>query len=112
MKECLEKLNKTSGVIGSLIVGRDGLVIDNVVPAGINADLVGAIVAGVFTSAESSMEELNQGELDMVMVEGSMGKLLLCNSGAILVVLLGDDVNLGIVRLDIKKAIQDLKEYL
>ncbi len=112
MKECLEKLNKTSGVIGSLIVGRDGLVIDSVVPTYFNADLVGAIVAGVFTSAESSMEELNQGELDMVMVEGTMGKLILCNSVAILVVLLGDDVNLGILRLDIKKTIEDLKQYL
>jgi len=112
MKECLEKLNKTSGIMGSLIVGRDGLVIDSVVPAVFNADLVGAIVAGVFTSAESSMEELHQGDLDMIMVECTIGKLILCNIGAILVVLLGEDINLGIVRLDIRKAIQELKEFL
>jgi len=31
MKDILEKLNKSAGVIGSLIVGRDGLVIDSAV---------------------------------------------------------------------------------
>ena len=112
MKEILEKLNQTSGVIGSLIVGRDGLVIESVVPAGINADLVGAIVAGIFTSAESSMEELHQGDLVMVMVEGKQGKLVLCNSGAILVVLVGEDVNLGMIRLDVKDSVEKLKELL
>ena len=112
MREILEKLNKTSGVIGSLIVGRDGLVIESVVPAGINADLVGAIVAGIFTSAESSMEELHQGDLQMVMVEGNLGKLILCNAGAILVVLLGDNVNLGLIRLDVNESVDRLKEIL
>jgi len=112
MKDILEKLNKSAGVIGSLIVGRDGLVIDSAVSASINSDLVGAIVAGIFTSAESSMEELNQGELVMVMVEGTLGKLILCNAGAILVVLLGDDINLGLLRLDIEATVENLKELL
>jgi len=108
MKEILLKLNETAGVSGSLVVGRDGLVIESAISGGINSDLIGAIVAGIYTSVESSMDEFQVSELTMVTVESSYGMLLLCNVGAILVVLLGDDVNFGIVRLDVKNAVAEL----
>ncbi|MEQ8167926.1 MAG: roadblock/LC7 domain-containing protein [Candidatus Eremiobacterota bacterium] len=112
MENILNKLNQTSEIVGSLIVGRDGLVIASNVPEGVNAELIGAMVAGVFTSAESSMEELRQGEVQTVMIEGEKGKVILCDAGAILVVLLDEVTNLGLVRLEVKEAVNKLKELL
>jgi hypothetical protein len=112
MEDILNKLNQVSEIMGSLIVGRDGLVIASNVPEGVNAELIGAMVAGVFTSAESSMEELHQGEVKTVMIEGEKGKVILSNAGAILVVLLDEVKNLGLVRLEVKDAVNKLKEIL
>lgn len=112
MEEILEELNQVSGVLGSIIVGKDGLVITSNVHSDIDADFYGAMVAGVYTAAEGSIEKLFQGELDMVMVEGGQKKLFLTNVGAVLVVVTEEHVNMGLLRLEIKNASEKLKKLL
>jgi predicted regulator of Ras-like GTPase activity (Roadblock/LC7/MglB family) len=116
MKEILEALNQTSGVQGCLIVGRDGLVIDNSGDvSNVPMDLLGATSTELFSTAESLVgERLEQGEVDLVHVESAKGKFVMMgiNEQSFLVVMTRSKVNLGLVRWEVRSAAERLKEAM
>ncbi len=109
----LADLNKIPGVIGSLVSGKDGLPISQAVPLDVNVDIVSAMASAVVGTSERSTSELGQGELEQVMIEGKSGKTLMMDVGnGVLVVLAKPEVNLGLIRLDMKRAAKEIKEAL
>jgi len=113
LERILADLNKTPGIIGSLISGKDGLPIAHAVPPDIDVELVCAMASAVFGTSERSAGELKQGELDRVMIESGNGKTLIVDAGeGILVVLTKPDVNLGLIRLEMKRASQEIKSLI
>ena len=53
----LKDLGRINGVNGSLVVGKDGLIIETEVPSDIDAELVAAMSSAVFGTAERSAED-------------------------------------------------------
>ncbi|MDK2790306.1 MAG: uncharacterized protein PWP15_813 [Methanothermococcus sp.] len=118
MVECmidrmLVDLNKTEGIKGSIVVGKDGLVIASQVPSSIDTELIGAMASAAFGSAERTATEIGQGKLEQMMIEGEFGKTLMTDAGeGILVVLTDSKVNLGLIRIAMKRATEKIKSAL
>jgi len=109
----LSDLNKTDGIKGSMVVGKDGLVIATQMPGGIDTELIGAMASAAYGSAERTASEINQGTLEQMMIEGEHGKTLMTDAGeGILVVLSDSKVNLGLIRINIKRATEKVKSAL
>lgn len=110
MYQVLEELNKTSGISGSMVVGNDGIVIAADMDASFEEETVGALAASITTNIQKSMDRLQQTPLSQVTIEATSGKLFFADAGiGTLVVTAGKEVNIGLIRLEIKNAIAKLK---
>jgi predicted regulator of Ras-like GTPase activity (Roadblock/LC7/MglB family) len=109
----LSDLNKTDGIKGSMVVGKDGLVIASQLPSGVDSELIGAMASAAFGSAERTASEINQGALNQMMIEGAYGKTIMMDAGdGILAVLTDSNVNLGLVRIQIKRSSDKIRSAL
>ena len=110
MYQILEELNKTTGVSGSMIVGQDGIVIAADLNASLQDEAVGALASSIVDTVKKSMVRLSNEDLKQITVEASKGKLFLTNVGiGILAVTTDPQVNVGLVRLEIKNAAEKIK---
>jgi predicted regulator of Ras-like GTPase activity (Roadblock/LC7/MglB family) len=110
MYKILEELNKTTGINGSMIVGQDGIVIAADLNSQLQGEAVGALAASILDTVKKSMERLSNEDLKQVTVEASKGKLFLNDVGlGILAVTTDPQVNVGMVRLEIKNAAEKIK---
>jgi hypothetical protein len=113
LNRVLKDLGRIQGVNGSLIVGKDGLIIERDVSPDIDSELVGAMSSAVFGTAERSSEEMKHEKLQQVMIEGDKGKTLMIDSGeAILAVITDTDINLGLIRLEMKRSSNRIVEII
>lgn len=100
----LVDINNVDGILGSIIVGKDGLVIANTMPENIDKDLVGALTSSLFTNIDTQVKKLKKGNLKRVTVETLSGIYILTEIEMGTLVVFGSDgkkVNLS----DIYKAI-------
>lgn len=110
MYQILEELNKTVGINGSMIVGKDGIIIAADLNANLQDETVGALAASIVDTVKKSMERLSNENLKQITVEASKGKLFLTDVGiGILAVTTDPQVNVGLVRLEIKNAAEKIK---
>ncbi|NOZ77009.1 MAG: hypothetical protein GXO65_04915 [Euryarchaeota archaeon] len=113
IERILADLEKIAGVTGVLVTGRDGLIIASEVSGDTDAEALGALATTVYTTSENSMKELNKGSTNQVIIEGDEGKILMVLAGeAILVVLTEPTVNLGYLRMEMKKSVSRIKAAL
>jgi len=110
MYDVLAQLNKTSGVTGSLVVGNDGIVIAADLNSQTDDDTVGALASSIAATVRKSLEGMQGGTLAQVTVESENNKMFLSNAGiGTLVVTTEPRVNIGLVRLEIHNAIEQLQ---
>jgi predicted regulator of Ras-like GTPase activity (Roadblock/LC7/MglB family) len=110
MFEVLEDINRTSGVTGSMIVGHDGIVIAADLDSRFQEDTVGALAASITANVNNSLQRLDEEEMSHVTIEADHGKLFLSsNEIGILVVTAEKDVNIGLIRLEMKHALSQVK---
>lgn len=110
MYKILEELNKTSGIIGSMIVGADGIVIAADLDTNLQEETLGALAASIMGTAQKSMERLKKNPLKQVTAEAEGGKIFLSDVGiGYLVVATEPSVNIGLIRLEIRNAASQIK---
>jgi len=110
MYQILEELNKTTGINGSMIVGQDGIVIAADSNSSLQDETVGALAASIVDTVKKSMDRLSNENLKQITVEASKGKLFLTDVGiGILAVTTDPQVNVGLVRLEIRNAAEKIK---
>ena len=109
----LEGLKKVGGIGGSMIVSRDGLKIASDV-SNIDADTFAAMTAAMQGAAETAATELNQGEAGQIVIETTKGKIISVGAGkrAILVVMTGKKINLGLVLIEMGKCSEKIANIL
>ncbi len=73
----LVDINNVSGILGSIIVGKDGLVIANTMPDNIDKDLVGALTSSLFTNIDTQIKKMQKGTLKKLTVETDSGLYIL-----------------------------------
>lgn len=111
----LRDLQASSGdVEAAAVVSVDGLSIASSLPAGYEEDRVSAMSAAMLSLGERIASELGRGSLQQVYVKGENGYVVLFAVGqeAVLTVLTRKDARLGLIFLDVARAVQDLAQLL
>ena len=110
MYQVLNELNKTPGITGSMVVGGDGIVIASDLETGFEGETVGALAASITSNIQKSLDRLHTSPPSQVTIEADEAKLFFTDAGiGILVVTAEKDVNIGLIRLEIKNAVNRLK---
>ncbi len=110
MYQVLSELNKTTGVTGSMVVGNDGIVIAADLDSTFEGETIGALAASISDNIQKSLDRLESPPLQQVTIEAKNAKLFLTDAGmGILVVTTEKDVNIGLIRLEIKNAVNKLR---
>lgn len=113
--ECLRDLQaSTTDVEAAAIVSVDGLSMASSLPPGIEEDRVSAMSAAMLSLGERISSELTRGELEQVNVRGSNGYVILTAVGeeAVLTVLARKDARLGLILLEVNRAVDALLQVV
>jgi uncharacterized protein len=117
-----EKLNSilqnfvtgTTDVQGSALVTPDGLPLAASLPGGMDEERVSAMSASMLSLGERIGIELARGSVDRIYVEGNQGFGILtgCGPDAVLLVLASQSAKQGLLMLEIKRLLAELKLIL
>ncbi|MBI3479907.1 MAG: roadblock/LC7 domain-containing protein [Nitrosomonadales bacterium] len=111
LRSVLRKLNGSSTDIeASACISSDGYNIAAVLGDGVDADRFGAMCASLLALAHRAAQEIQRGNLKLVLVEGEQGVMLLVQAGpdAILAVAAKPSKSLGMIFLEARKVAQEL----
>ncbi len=111
MAERLRDLQASSPDIeASAVVSADGLIIASALPADVEEDRVSAMSAAMLSLGERIAGELRRGDLQQLYVRGDHGYVILMSIGeeAVLTVMARDKAKLGLIFLDMSRAVRDL----
>lgn len=115
MVERLRELQSSSPDIeASAIVSVDGLPIASSLPQDFEEDRVSAMSAAMLSLGERIASELGRGLLDQVYIRGEDGYVILMAVGeeAVLTVLAHQNAKLGLIFLDMRRAVEDITEIV
>ncbi|MCS7251421.1 MAG: roadblock/LC7 domain-containing protein [Anaerolineae bacterium] len=115
MIERLKELQaSTPDVEASAVVSLDGLIMASALPADVEEDRVSAMSAAMLSLGERIASELRRGLLDQVYIRGERGYVVLMAVGeeAVLTVLARPQAKLGLLFLDMRRAVEDLARIL
>lgn len=98
----------------SAIVSVDGLSIASALPQDIEEDRVSAMSAAMLSLGERIATELGRGDLDQVYIKGEKGFVILMAVGeeAVLTALASEKAKLGLIFLDMRRAVEDLEKLI
>jgi predicted regulator of Ras-like GTPase activity (Roadblock/LC7/MglB family) len=98
----------------SAVVSVDGLTIATALPSDVEEDRVAAMSAAMLSLGERISTELGRGSLDQVYIRGINGFAILMSIGeeAVLTLLAHKQAKLGLVFLDMRRAVEDLLKLL
>ncbi len=113
----LSKVIKSEqGIKKVILVDRTGLTIAHVSKFSyypVDIDGIGAIASAVFCASEEQGKNLELGQLQIVTSEFDQGKIFAASCGRGVLCLISDsDVNIGLIRLIMKRSGEELKEIL
>jgi len=107
-------VSSTNDVQGAAIVTPDGLPLAASIPSGMDEERVSAMSAAMLSLGERIGGELARGSIERIFVEGSKGYGILtgCGEEAVFLVLASQAAKQGLLMLEIKRALADLKTIL
>lgn len=101
-------------VEASALISEDGLMIASALPQHIDEARIAGMSATLLSLGTRAATELERGEVEQVLVRGSYGYavMLAAGNGTLLLVLASASAKLGLVFLDMRNAVSDLKQVL
>jgi len=114
IEETIDELSHLTDIKSAAVVRRDGLVVTHTLPDGVDPKMVAAMTAAIVGTSEMATVQLSQGRFVRAIVESEEGKLLSVGAGeeALLVALVYDDANLGLVLMAMERAAKQVDEIL
>jgi uncharacterized protein len=115
MVDRLRDMQVTSPDIeASAVVSVDGLPIATALPREVEEDRVSAMSAAMLSLGERIASELGRGVLSEVQIKGEKGFVILQSLGteAVLTVLAREGAKMGLVLLDMRRAVDDLSKLV
>ncbi|HHJ99282.1 MAG TPA: hypothetical protein ENN10_04980 [Actinobacteria bacterium] len=115
LAQALDELMREDGDIqAAALVSLDGFTMASALPAGMQADRVGAMSAAILGLGERAAAELDRGHLSQVFIEGENGYVLLIAAGsrAVLTAMADPKAKLGLVLYDMKATAERIGHVL
>lgn len=111
MRRIVEDLLRVDGVVGSLLVGKDGLVVASTLLDAADAEVLGAMSAAVYSEIDKATKRIGVGGLNDAIINAQDGLIMMLEShDLILVVITQRVVNVGLVKMEMRKAASRIKE--
>ena len=108
----LDRLTRQRGVSAALVVSeQDGIVVDSNLQIGQPGDRVAALAASLYRKARLSARAAGMGAVSFMQLEAPQGRICAVGSGPlVLVVVAQAAVNVGLIRVELLKALPELAE--
>jgi predicted regulator of Ras-like GTPase activity (Roadblock/LC7/MglB family) len=90
LKECLKPIGDQDGVAGCVVLGYDGFVIANTLPAGCDLDVFSAWALVTYISSNNAVDFIGQGRVHQIVSRTLGGIILLADFGQGLLVAVSD----------------------
>ena len=109
-----ELMHEDADIQAAALVSLDGFTMASALPAGMQADRVGAMSAAILGLGERAAAELGRGHLSQVFIEGDNGYVLLIAAGsrAVLTAMADPAAKLGLVLYDMKSTAERIGQIL
>jgi len=110
-------MNEVEGIQSAALVSREGLIVNSILDEGIEPMHIAALAAIILSTCEKVLVELNKGQLDVCIIQGSEGKFMVmeCGEDFILVTVLAEDARMDIafskMRASVNKIIDLTEDY-
>lgn len=107
-------VGSTNDIQGAALVTPDGLPLASTLPDPMDEERVSAMSAAMLSLGERIGQELARGIIDRIYVEGDQGYGVLtsCGEDAVLLILADQKVKQGILMLEIKRIVSEIKLIL
>lgn len=107
-------VSSSSDIQGAAVVTPDGLSLSSVLPGEMDEERVSAMSAAMLSLGERIGQELARGSIDRIFVDGDdgYGVLTSCGTDAVFLVLANKAAKQGVLMLEIKQALNDLRPTL
>ena len=107
-------LSGTPEIEAAAIISEDGLVIASALPQHIEEGRVAGMSATILSLGTRAANELGRGGLEQVLIRGAKGYVVMVNAspGTLLLVLTTQEAKLGLVFLDMKRAVAEITKVL
>jgi predicted regulator of Ras-like GTPase activity (Roadblock/LC7/MglB family) len=107
-------VTSTTDIQGAAVVTPDGLPLATSLPGGMDEERVSAMSAAMLSLGERIGSELGRGGIERIYVEGDKGYGILtsCGEDAVFLVLADKAAKQGLLMLEIKRTLSDLKLIL
>lgn len=106
----LSTLIRHRGVKGCMVVGEtDGIIVDSNLQIGVNGNAFAALTASLFRKSRRAAQAAGFGDATFLELDAERGRV--CAVGAnelVLVVVAEPRVNIGLVRVDMLRAVESL----
>jgi predicted regulator of Ras-like GTPase activity (Roadblock/LC7/MglB family) len=114
LEAVLARFASIGNVDGVAIVSRDGLLVASRLPHDVDPGVFSAMSAAMHAAGETAIKELKKGNLEVATAESEQHLIIAysLDSRRILVGLFNSKVNLGLIRLEIMKTADELRQIL
>ncbi|KPK72159.1 MAG: hypothetical protein AMJ84_04790 [Acidithiobacillales bacterium SM23_46] len=110
MRRILAELAATEGVLGSALLGLDGMVIVDNFVVEVNLEKLGALLSKAYNTLQQVFGGLEQGTVGQAWFETERRSFFIqAVAVGLLVVVARQDAPVGLIRLDMRKAILQLE---
>lgn len=101
-------------VEASALISEDGLMIASALPQHVDETRVAGMSATLSSLGQRAASELERGDVEEVLVRGKDGfaVMLSAGSGTLLLALASKQAKLGLIFLDMRRAIEDIRRVL
>jgi predicted regulator of Ras-like GTPase activity (Roadblock/LC7/MglB family) len=100
-------------VQGSLLVGKDGILIASDLKVEVNDEAIGAVASNVLAALRRALDRMQLGKFKRYVVSGKAARIAMYQVGpAILMLLLERDANLGLITIELREAIQRIEKEM
>jgi uncharacterized protein len=110
--EVLDSLIRQRGVTAALVVSeRDGIAIDSNLQIGQSGDRLAALAAFLFRKARLSAKAAGMGAVSFLQLEAPAGRICAVGGGSLVLVVVAEAaVNVGLVRVELLRAAEVLRQ--
>jgi uncharacterized protein len=114
IESILRKIASVGQVEGAAVVSRDGLLIADALPKNLDGEILSSMSATMHGAGETAISELKRGVCKMTTAESDKSVIvsLGVNPTFILVALATKGVNLGLLRVEMKKTSDQIAKML
>lgn len=102
--------NNSEYVLGIACVGNDGMLVDSYVRTDVKPDHAAIISATLFNFVNRISKTLSMGSMQEIMIRSETGYVLIMpvNNDQMLVVLLNNEANMGLMQFEIRSLIEHI----